>query len=260
MGETGARGAAGATGVTRAVSGASAVGAPREAGAVGMAGVAGVAGAMGLRERKKLRMYQDVSNVAITLFLQKGFERVSVAEVAAAAQISKPTLFRYFSSKEDLVLHRFADHEDEAARVVAARASGSPPSTHCGGSSWRGSSGATRSPGSTGTRTSSPFTGCSTEPLRWSRGCTSIWSGPRTPSPRRSAVVSMPGSPPGRSSPCSGSSRRRTGGGSRTASRSRMCGGMPSSRRRARSLGLRSGCPAVCDAAQASSSDHSMTG
>lgn len=124
MGETGARGAAGATGVTRAVSGASAVGAPREAGAVGVAGVAGAARAMGLRERKKLRMYQDVSDVAITLFLQKGFERVSVAEVAAAAQISKPTLFRYFSSKEDLVLHRFADHEDEAARVVAARAPG----------------------------------------------------------------------------------------------------------------------------------------
>jgi len=118
MGETGARGAAGATGVTRAVSGASAVGAPRAAAAVG------AAGAMGLRERKKLRMYQDVSDVAITLFLQKGFERVSVAEVAAAAQISKPTLFRYFSSKEDLVLHRFADHEDEAARVVAARAPG----------------------------------------------------------------------------------------------------------------------------------------
>ncbi|MEU5342445.1 helix-turn-helix domain-containing protein [Streptomyces sp. NPDC020766] len=79
---------------------------------------------MGLRERKKMRMYQDVSDVAITLFLQKGFEQVSVAEVAAAAQISKPTLFRYFSSKEDLVLHRFADHEDEAARVVAARTPG----------------------------------------------------------------------------------------------------------------------------------------
>ncbi|MCX4906710.1 TetR/AcrR family transcriptional regulator [Streptomyces sp. NBC_00878] len=80
--------------------------------------------AMGLRERKKLRMYQDVSDVAISLFLEKGFERVSVAEVAAAAQISKPTLFRYFPSKEDLVLHRFADHETEAARVVAARAPG----------------------------------------------------------------------------------------------------------------------------------------
>ncbi|MGW2524506.1 TetR/AcrR family transcriptional regulator [Streptomyces sp. NPDC001617] len=73
----------------------------------------------GLRERKKQRMYQDVSEIAIRLFLEKGFDAVSVAEVAAAAEISKPTLFRYFPAKEDLVLHRIADHEDEAARVVA---------------------------------------------------------------------------------------------------------------------------------------------
>lgn len=43
---------------------------------------------------------------------------MSVAEVAAAAEVSKPTLFRYFPAKEDLVLHRIADHEDEAARVA----------------------------------------------------------------------------------------------------------------------------------------------
>jgi AcrR family transcriptional regulator len=77
----------------------------------------------GLRERKKRRMYEVVSEVAIRLFLEKGFDAVSVAEVAAAAEISKPTLFRYFPAKEDLVLHRFADHEDEAARVVAGAAS-----------------------------------------------------------------------------------------------------------------------------------------
>ncbi|MFK4099923.1 TetR family transcriptional regulator [Streptomyces sp. NPDC019531] len=73
----------------------------------------------GLRERKKQRMYESVSEIAIRLFLEKGFDAVSVAEVAAAAEISKPTLFRYFPAKEDLVLHRIADHEDEAARVVA---------------------------------------------------------------------------------------------------------------------------------------------
>ncbi|MFF4802665.1 TetR/AcrR family transcriptional regulator [Streptomyces sp. NPDC001351] len=73
----------------------------------------------GLRERKKQRMYQDVSEIAIRLFLERGFDAVSVAEVAAAAGISKPTLFRYFPAKEDLVLHRIADHEGEAARVVA---------------------------------------------------------------------------------------------------------------------------------------------
>lgn len=78
-------------------------------------------GTPGLRERKKQRMYQAVSEAAIALFLEKGFEKVPVAEVAAAADISKPTLFRYFPTKEDLVLHRFADHQDEAARVVTAR-------------------------------------------------------------------------------------------------------------------------------------------
>ncbi|MFF8478001.1 TetR/AcrR family transcriptional regulator [Streptomyces sp. NPDC015414] len=77
---------------------------------------------MGLRERKRRRMYQDVSDTAVRLFLERGFDAVSVAEVAAAAGISKPTLFRYFPAKEDLVLHRIADHETEAARIVAGAA------------------------------------------------------------------------------------------------------------------------------------------
>ncbi|GGQ63252.1 TetR/AcrR family transcriptional regulator [Streptomyces asoensis] len=82
----------------------------------------------GLRERKRQRMYQAVSDIAVRLFLERGFDAVSVAEVAAAAEISKPTLFRYFPAKEDLVLHRIADHEQEAARVVAAgRAEGVAP-------------------------------------------------------------------------------------------------------------------------------------
>ncbi|MEU2774480.1 TetR family transcriptional regulator [Streptomyces sp. NPDC007162] len=85
-------------------------------------------GEMGLRELKKRRMYEDVSDIAVRLFLAKGFDAVSVAEVAAAAGISKPTLFRYFPAKEDLVLHRIADHETEAARLVAeARAGARSP-------------------------------------------------------------------------------------------------------------------------------------
>lgn len=72
----------------------------------------------GLRERKKQRMYETLSDIAVRLFLEKGFDAVPVAEIAAAAEISKPTLFRYFPTKEDLVFHRIADHEDEAARVV----------------------------------------------------------------------------------------------------------------------------------------------
>ncbi|WP_405779334.1 TetR/AcrR family transcriptional regulator [Streptomyces sp. NBC_00859] len=84
-------------------------------------------GEMGLREHNRQRTYWAISNAAIRLFLEKGFDAVPVAEVAAAAGISKPTLFRYFPAKEDLVLHRFADHEREAADVVAGRPAGRTP-------------------------------------------------------------------------------------------------------------------------------------
>ena len=76
---------------------------------------------MGLRERKKARTRDAISGAAIALFLQRGYDAVSIAEIAAAAEVSRRTLFAYFPTKDDLVLHRFADHEDEAARVVRAR-------------------------------------------------------------------------------------------------------------------------------------------
>ncbi|GAA5072808.1 AcrR family transcriptional regulator [Thermocatellispora tengchongensis] len=75
----------------------------------------------GLRELKRQRVREAISATAIALFLERGFDEVSVAEVAAAAEVSKPTLFKYFPTKEDLVMHRIADHRGEAARVVRAR-------------------------------------------------------------------------------------------------------------------------------------------
>jgi AcrR family transcriptional regulator len=75
----------------------------------------------GLRERKKQRTHDAISAAAISLFLARGYDAVSVADVAEAAEVSKPTLFKYFPTKEDLVLHRIADHQGEAARVVRAR-------------------------------------------------------------------------------------------------------------------------------------------
>ncbi|MHC3458717.1 TetR/AcrR family transcriptional regulator [Streptomyces flavovirens] len=81
----------------------------------------------GLRARKKERTRDAIGDAAVSLFLERGFDRVSVNDVAAAAEISKPTLFRYFPTKEDLVLHRFADHQGEAARVVRERGSGVEP-------------------------------------------------------------------------------------------------------------------------------------
>ncbi|WP_410634080.1 TetR family transcriptional regulator [Amycolatopsis sp. cmx-4-83] len=65
-----------------------------------------------------------MSAAAIQLFLERGFDAVGVAEVAGAAEVSKRTLFAYFPTKEDLVLHRFADHETGAAAVVRARRPG----------------------------------------------------------------------------------------------------------------------------------------
>jgi AcrR family transcriptional regulator len=75
----------------------------------------------GLRARKKARTHDAIASAAISLFLAHGFDPVSVNDIAAAAEVSKPTLFRYFATKEDLVLHRFADHMGEAARVVRDR-------------------------------------------------------------------------------------------------------------------------------------------
>ncbi|MGX1508361.1 UNVERIFIED_CONTAM: AcrR family transcriptional regulator [Streptomyces graminofaciens] len=89
----------------------------------------GVDGKPGLRERKKQRTHAAISEAAITLFLAHGFNQVSVAQVAEAAEVSKRTLFAYFPTKEDLVVHRLADHETEIARVVRARPPGIAPLT-----------------------------------------------------------------------------------------------------------------------------------
>jgi len=92
-----------------------------------MGTLGGVTEQAGLRERKRQRTHDTISAAAITLFLERGFDAVPVADVAAAAEVSKPTLFKYFPTKEDLVLHRIADHSGEAARVVRDRSEGERP-------------------------------------------------------------------------------------------------------------------------------------
>jgi AcrR family transcriptional regulator len=69
---------------------------------------------VGLREDKKAQARQTISNVASALFLRKGFDAVSVADVAAAANVSKMTVFNYFPRKEDLLL----DRNEEACTLV----------------------------------------------------------------------------------------------------------------------------------------------
>lgn len=82
---------------------------------------------LGLRERKKARTRRAISEAAIALFLERGYDDVPVTEIAEAAEVSKRTLFAYFPTKDDLVLHRFADHEDESARVVRDRPADESP-------------------------------------------------------------------------------------------------------------------------------------
>jgi AcrR family transcriptional regulator len=80
-----------------------------------------------LRELKKERTRKAISTAAITLFLAHGYDEVSISQIADAAEVSRRTLFAYFPTKEDLVVHRFADHETESGRVVRQRPDGQSP-------------------------------------------------------------------------------------------------------------------------------------
>src|ERR1700710_1483880 len=65
-----------------------------------------------LRSRKRLATRQGISNVATRLFIKRGFDHVTVDEIAAAAGVGRMTVFNYFPRKEDM----FFDL-DEAARA-----------------------------------------------------------------------------------------------------------------------------------------------
>jgi AcrR family transcriptional regulator len=60
----------------------------------------------GLRERKKRLMRQQLSDTATRMFLERGFDAVRVAEIAAACGVSEKTVFNYFPTKEALILDR----------------------------------------------------------------------------------------------------------------------------------------------------------
>ena len=74
---------------------------------------------MGLRESKKLHTRQEIADQAMRLFVTRGFDHVSVAEVAAAAGVSEKTVFNYFPTKEDLFYDEVPKRE--AALVAAIR-------------------------------------------------------------------------------------------------------------------------------------------
>ncbi|MFJ6380506.1 TetR/AcrR family transcriptional regulator [Kitasatospora sp. NPDC092039] len=80
---------------------------------------------MGLRELKKQQTRELLSDTAMGLFAERGFDRVTVVEVARAAGVSPNTVFNYFPTKEDLFFDRQEEVVAHLAAVVRHRPAGS---------------------------------------------------------------------------------------------------------------------------------------
>ena len=78
----------------------------------------------GLRERKKLRTREAIIDAALDLFEQKGFDATTVEDIAAAADVSPRTFFRYFESKLALIMARSTAKHVSLGPALAARPPG----------------------------------------------------------------------------------------------------------------------------------------
>jgi len=76
---------------------------------------------LGLRERKKQRTRQLIADTAMRLFRERGFDGVTVAEIARAAEVAEQTVFNYFPTKEDLVYGRMESFEEALIQAIRER-------------------------------------------------------------------------------------------------------------------------------------------
>lgn len=77
---------------------------------------------MGLREKKKAKTRKMISDLATHLFIKKGYDAVTVAEIAEKAEVAVTTLFNYFPTKESLVFDEDAELKRMLLEAVAGRA------------------------------------------------------------------------------------------------------------------------------------------
>ncbi|MFB4320249.1 TetR family transcriptional regulator [Actinomadura sp. 21ATH] len=83
----------------------------------------------GLRERTRRAVRAELAELALGLFVERGYEETTVDDIAAAAGLSKRSFFRYFPSKEDVVFGDVEDLADQVADAVRARPAGEAPWT-----------------------------------------------------------------------------------------------------------------------------------
>ncbi|HEY5333880.1 MAG TPA: TetR/AcrR family transcriptional regulator [Solirubrobacterales bacterium] len=79
----------------------------------------------GLRERKKARTRQSIADAAALLFAERGYDHVSVRDVARAADVAEQTVYNYFPTKERLVADRDQQVQDQLCELIRSR----PPDT-----------------------------------------------------------------------------------------------------------------------------------
>ncbi|GHE62177.1 TetR family transcriptional regulator [Streptomyces longispororuber] len=83
---------------------------------------------LSLAQRKRQLVADELTRAALDLLARKGFDAVTVDEIVATAGVSKRTFFRYFASKEDVVVQFLADMGADMRRELASRPAGEPPS------------------------------------------------------------------------------------------------------------------------------------
>jgi AcrR family transcriptional regulator len=83
--------------------------------------------ATGLRDRARRAVRTEVAAVALELFARQGFDNTTIEQIAAAAGLSRSSFFRYFATKEDVVLGGLEERGKTLREALVARPDDEPP-------------------------------------------------------------------------------------------------------------------------------------